>query len=653
MRKAVAAFTLAGLALAGLLCGLSLPSSVEAAGPRIAFASDRDGNMEIYAMDADGGALTRLTENTAEDFSPAWSPDGSKIAFVSNRDGNSEIYVMSADGSGQTRLTNNGADDLFPAWSPNGSKIAFSSRRDGNDEIYSMNPDGSGQTNLTLNPGDDTHPSYSPDSSMIAFASNREVSQYEIYRMNANGSGVIRLTSNSANDSNPNWSPGKITFQSDRDGDEEIYSMNDADGSAQTNISNDASAFDVEPFRSSDGARIGYSSTRSGDFEIYLVNPGGSGLLNLTNNPASDIQPALQPQGTIPGVSGASIFFSNASYTVSEGGTVATITVTRSNTTNTATVQYATSNGSATDKGDYTPSLGTLTFNPGELNKSFNVSIIDDAFVEADEFLNVTLRNPTNATLGPNRGPSSATLTILDNDGTILSTNPNPIDSIPNFVRQHYLDFLNREPDPQGFQGWVNILSNCAFGNTACDRVEVSSAFFRSPEFQQRGYFVYRIFQTALGRFPRYAEFVPDLARVSGFQSEQQLEASKVAFINDFMSRPEFVNKYGALSNTAYVDTLLQTAGVTIANRQALIDDLNAGRKTRAQVLREIAESVQVYQKFYNEAFVVMEYFGYLHRDPDILFQQWIQTLNQGNDYRTLVNGFVNSLEYRGRFGPP
>ena len=119
------------------------------------------------------------------------------------------------------------------------------------------------------------------------------------------------------------------------------------------------------------------------------------------------------------------------------------------------------------------------------------------------------------------------------------------------------------------------------------------------------------------------------------------------------MSRTEFVNKYGALDSAGYVNTLVATAGVTLSNKQQLIDDLQAGRKTRAQVLREIVESVPVYQKFFNEAFVVMEYFGYLRRDPDILFLQWLDLLNHTGDFRTMVNGFVNSLEYRQRFGPP
>src|SRR3972149_3275713 len=97
---------------------------------KIAFVSIRDGNYEIYAMNADGSGQTRLTNNAATEYGPAWSPDGTKIAFWSDRDGNWEVYAMNADGSGQTRLTNNSAWDAAPAWSPDGTKIAFYSSRD-------------------------------------------------------------------------------------------------------------------------------------------------------------------------------------------------------------------------------------------------------------------------------------------------------------------------------------------------------------------------------------------------------------------------------------------------------------------------------------------------------------------------------------------
>ena len=157
-------------------------------------------------------------------------------------------------------------------------------------------------------------------------------------------------------------------------------------------------------------------------------------------------------------------------------------------------------------------------------------------------------------------------------------------------------------------------LNNCAPGDTSGDCVHVSGAFFQSPEFQERGYFAYRQYSVALGRKPDYSEFMPDLMRVSGFLTSQQLEAAKAALLADFMARPVFVSRYNGLSNTGYVDTLLSFASVTLPNRQALIDALNSGTKTRGQVLREIMESVEVYQKYYNESFVVMQYFGFCGR---------------------------------------
>jgi hypothetical protein len=226
------------------------------------------------------------------------------------------------------------------------------------------------------------------------------------------------------------------------------------------------------------------------------------------------------------------------------------------------------------------------------------------------------------------------------------------IDDSDFFIQQHYNDFLSRMPEPQGFQGWLNIMNNCQAGNTTCDRIEVSSAFFRSPEFQGRGYFIFRFYIAALGRNAFYNEFTPDLRRVSGFQDDAQLEASKVAFVQDFMTRSEFKQKYDQLTTpTAYVDGLLQAAGLqNHPLRGAWIDLLTQGKATRAEVLRGLMDSTEVYNKFYNTAFVVMQYFGYLRRDPDILYLDWIKTMDKTGDYRTMINGFMNSNEYRNRF---
>lgn len=347
-----------------------------------------------------------------------------------------------------------------------------------------------------------------------------------------------------------------------------------------------------------------------------------------------------------------------ATYSVSESGGTASIGVSRSgDTAGPATVNYVTGdtaglnncnivNGTASSRCDYVTAVGTVRFDPGQTSKNISIPIVDDSYADGSESFTLTLSNATGATLGV---PSTATVTINDNEAT---NGPNPIDGTAFFVRQQYIDFLNREPDPPGFAAWQQIINNCPPGDTTCDRIHVSSAFFRSPEFQDRGYFVFRFYSVALGRKPDYAEFTPDIARVSGFLSDLELEAAKVAFINDFMARPAIANTYGALNNTQYVDTLLLTAGISHPLRDFWIAALTTGTRTRAQVLREIAESTEVYNKYFNQAFVVMQYFGYLRRDPDALYLNWIAHLDSTSDYRSMINGFMNSLEYRLRFGP-
>ena len=349
---------------------------------------------------------------------------------------------------------------------------------------------------------------------------------------------------------------------------------------------------------------------------------------------------------------------SQSTFSANESDGRVNITVSRSGVTSgSSAVAYATSdtagltncsvnNGVGSSRCDYASSVGTIDFAAGETSKSFSIPIVDDSYAEGTESFTITLSTPAGSSLG---SQTTATVTILDNE---TSNGANPISQTAFFVRQHYIDFLGREPDPTGFQGWQNIINNCPAGDTTCDRIHVSGNFFQSPEFQQRGYFVYRFYPVAFGRKPDYAEFIPDLARVSGFLSDAQLEAAKVAFVNDFITRPGFAATYNGLSNTQYVDTLLATAGITHVARDFWIAALGNGTRTRAQVLREIAESTEVYNKYYNQAFVVMQYFGYLRRDPDALYTDWIQVLDTTGDFRGMVNGFMNSLEYRFRFGP-
>ena len=238
---------------------------------RIAFASTRDGDNEIYVMNADGSNVTQLTHNSSRDFNPAWSPDSRRIVFNSNRDGDYEIYVMNADGSNVTQLTHNSNENFWPVWSPDGRRIAFISKRDGDFEVYVMNDDGSSVTQLTHNSSYDASPAWSPDGHHIAFYSDRD-GDAEIYVMNADGSNVTQLTHNSSYDDDPAWSPDsrQIAFDSNRDGDWDIYVMN-PDGSALTQLTHNSS-YDNGPAWSPDGRHIAFYSNRGGDYnEIYVM----------------------------------------------------------------------------------------------------------------------------------------------------------------------------------------------------------------------------------------------------------------------------------------------------------------------------------------------------------------------------------------------
>jgi len=169
-----------------------------------------------------------------------------------------------------------------------------------------------------------------------------------------------------------------------------------------------------------------------------------------------------------------------------------------------------------------------------------------------------------------------------------------------------------------------------------------------------RHYFVYRFYRVAFGRLPAYAEFIRDLRRVTGATPEE-VNAGKAAYTVEFRNRDDFRARYDTQTDSAYVDMLQANVGVQVANSQQLKDDLAAGRKTRADVLRAIVESSEVDAKEYNGAFVATEYLGYLRRDPEADgFNNWLNYLNaHPSDFRTMVNGFVNSIEYRLRFGRP
>lgn len=260
----------------------------------MAFSSNRDTpNYQIYtATGPSAQGITRMTVSSGTDTYARWSPDGSRIAFTSNRDGNYEIYVMNANGSNVLNLSNHPATDQFPAWSPDGQSLVFMSDRDGNQEIYSMKQDGSQQTRLTNDPGSDTLPfwgnlgGFITPTPGILFTSNRSGNS-DIFRMNIDGSNTVNLTLNPGTDyASVLALDGKIAFTSERDGNPEIYIMN-SDGSGQANLTNNT-ASDGYPSFAPDGAWLAFNSNRSGNVEVWVMRTNGTDAYNFTSSPATD-----------------------------------------------------------------------------------------------------------------------------------------------------------------------------------------------------------------------------------------------------------------------------------------------------------------------------------------------------------------------------
>ncbi len=413
--------------------------------------------------------------------------------------------------------------------------------------------------------------------------------------------------------------------------------------------------------------------------------------VDFSNNAATSV--TIDGDRTMTAVYVNTLQFSQPQFDVNESGLSATITVTRSGSTAVpASVNFATSDVTATQKGDYTQVAGKLVFAAGETSKTFPVLIVDDVFQEATETFSVTLSNPIGAILG---SVSVTTVAISDNDSPGL---PNPLDNADAqfFVRQHYLDFLNREPDAGGLAFWSNQITSCGSDQACIEirRINVSAAFFLSIEFQETGYLVERMYKVAYGdatgtsTFPgpgshqlavpiiRRSEFVPDSFQISNGViigqpgAEALLEANKVAFANDFVTRTRFTTAYAtSLTPAQFVDALIAKAAFTPtpAQRQAFINEFGGAANTtdtaaRARAVRAIAENGTFSQQEKNKAFVLMQYFGYLRRDPDTNpdtdytgYDFWLGKLNQFNGNfvnAEMVKAFIVSGEYRHRFGP-
>ena len=567
------------------------------------------------------------------------------------------------------------------------------------------------------------------------------------------------------------------------------------------------------------------------------VNGGDPGTLYFTAGTAEEEHGLFGSLKPTTATATSLIQFATDSFAIGEGTGHIDITVTRAgDASGTATVNFNTLDqsqaGHASQKSDYEIALGKLTFAPGETSKTVRILIVNDIFVEGDETIDLALSNPSGAGVGLG-SPNVAELKIIDNDFVAPLTNP--VDNSTFFVRQHYLDFLNREPDAAGLAFWVNEIESCGV-DAACreaKRVNVSGAFFLSIEFQKTGVEAYLTHRAAFGpsafsgipvpvfygTFERDTQALGKDYVVGQAGADAQLEANTVAFFNEFVTRPQFVDKYpSTLTNDQYVDNLLVSAGLSPSNfivnltnsqevpptnptttggarrpasfgtatfnmntaqtqmtftatvsnidftgsqssdtndnlvaahihagptvapgvngpvvwgffgspfndttppdvvnspgpgvggtisgkwdapegngttfaaqlanlkdgrayinfhttqfgggeirgnfpvmqsfRDSLVAGLNAATDTRATVLRKVAEYAFLRDREVNNAFVTMEYFGYLRRDPDVSgFNFWLRKLNEfnGNAFNAdMIKAFITSSEYRQRFG--
>lgn len=291
----------------------SLPAAAAITNGQIVFASDRDLDYEIFSVDAAGGPAAQLTENweavegdpdTAMDGSPVWSGDGKSILYVTTYfgpgiDNMRELAIMDYETRDRVIITHNDSYEYDPDWSADGSKIVFSAADENGDdgEIFLFNTVTGNTVKLTENSVEDSQPTISADGTKIAFTRMSSPpgmgGQSDIYKIESDWPGTKLTKTNVAYESSPDfsWDGTKIVYQSSTGG---IHKMA-ADGSGATQITDDES--DGSPSWSPDGKRVTFSSKRTTgiDRDIYVMDADGSGILKLTDNPATDTSPTWQP----------------------------------------------------------------------------------------------------------------------------------------------------------------------------------------------------------------------------------------------------------------------------------------------------------------------------------------------------------------------
>lgn len=595
----------------------------------------------------------RYAETSSRSLSQATS--GGRLVFErvdiqSPTQAGNGIYVMDADGANLRRLSSVGFE---PAFSRDGTKLTFVTGQapDGcNNYELNIMPSifGTDQRPLTKVCGYDQHPAWSPDGTKIAFWSDRGTGE-GLYVMNADGSNQLLVLSTSSIQrliESPHWSPDgtRITFVGFNlaaNNEADVFVVN-ADGSNPVNITNTPAIHEVAPAWSRDNTKISYVRlTSPDDSDIYTMNANGSNQTKLTDL-------SLTGLGII---------------------------------------------------------LGT-----GQLRLAWSPDGTRLAFVDVGNSLDIFAVNAD----GSNRVNLTNTPdndTYPDWQVAAPAPTTNPIDDAQFFVRQHYLDFLNREPDAPGLAHWTGEITDCndpakrqpgesLAQCTERKRANTSAAFFFSPEFQNTGSFVLRVYWGTFGKVPavpcpgvpfalpgncrpQYSQYIADAGQIAqGIVVNDKLapdviNANKHAFVEQFVNRPEFHARFGSLTNAQFVDRLFETTGVapTSAERDSLIAELvngNGSNAAKASVVFKVVDGTQTItdgalvfqtrygQEFYNKefdtVFVFMEYLGYLRRNPDQGgYDFWLAKLKQYGNWldAQMVLAFIVSPEYRSRFGQP
>ena len=685
---------------------------------RITFQSDRDGNDELYTINAmDGSNPVRITNNPAFDLDPARSSDGARIAWVSDRDDafNLEIYAANADGSNVMRLTNDAASDIDPSIQPLSSAATLGTIQLSASTFSAGEGQGSVSITVTRTGGTSAamvdietvsgtaseRTDFTPMFRTLTFAAGETSKTFTIAIIDDafnEGDETFNVTLGSATGAVLGLPRTATVTIVDNETSTAVTLFGVTAANSLVRFSS-ATPLTIDSTVAITGLQTGETvlgiDVRPATLQLYILgstsrlytlDPGtgaatqvGTGTfavpLNGTSfgfdfNPVPDrirvVSDAEQNLRLHPDT-GAVVDFDTAAAGVqpdpnlNPAGNVVAVAYTSNVAGATTTTLYGIDSGNdmlvriGGLNGTPSPNLGAVT-NIGPLGVDTSGVVgfdITNPGGTAYAALSVggnsqlyTINLTTGAaTLVGNFGGTSA-ITGL----TAVNPAPNPIDEARFFVRQQYLDFLNREPDPGGHAYWTNQITMCGADATCINRrrVEVSAAFFDSVEFQETGGFLIRSYLAAFNRRITYNEFLRDQSRLA------DLGGSKQAFVDEFVTRPEFVARYATATNAQYLDALDANSvdSLTQAEEDALLASLNNGTASRASVLRQVADNALFRTRQFNSAFVLMQYIGYLRRDPDPGgFAFWLNILNTSGNFRAMVCAFITSAEYQARFG--